>query len=121
MPFFFPLQEKDVFSSLLEAPRELKYTAPALMNNFRSSLVLYGTEPPSTKLFRSLGGPSKRTNLESQRAVIGSGADLHIWNLKDAMKLFSNLQISKLDVTGVSGKTTRADRQGTLVLLVKGP
>ena len=69
----------------------------------------------------SLGGPSKRTNLESQRAIIDSGADLHIWNLKDAMKLFSDLQISKLDVIGVNGKTTRADRQGTLVVLLKGP
>ena len=63
---FFPLQEKDVLSSLSEAPPELKYTAPALMNNVRTPLVLYGTEPPSTKLARPLGSPSKRMNLESQ-------------------------------------------------------
>ena len=37
------------------------------------------------------------------------------------MKLFSNLQISKLDVIGVNNKTTRADRQGTLVVFLKGP
>ena len=132
--------EKDglkALSSLLVAPLELQYTAPALMNNFRSPLVLYGTEPLSKKLMGPLGGPSKRTNLEklmgpsggpskrtnleSQRAAINSGADLHIWNRKGAMKLFSDLQISKLDVIGVNGKTTRANRHGTLVVLLKGP
>ena len=115
-------------SSLLVAPRELKCTASALMNNFRLTLVLYGTKLLSTRLMGSSGDPSKRTNLErlkgssegpsirmnleSQRAIVDSGADLHIWNLK----LFSDLQISTLDIVTVNEKATRADRQGTLVV-----
>ena len=75
-------------------------------------MVLYGTEPLSKK---------KRTNLGTQRAIVDSGADLHLLNLKDAIKMFSDLQISKLDIIGVNEKTTRADRQGTLAVLVKGP
>ena len=157
--------EVNGLSSLLLAPLELRYTAPVLMNNYRSPLVLYGTEPKPVrserpnvkKLLGPLGGPSKRTNVIpvrserpnarrlmgplggpskrtsvipvrserptviSQRAIIDSGADLHIWNLQDAMKLFSDLQISKLDVIGVNGKTTRADRQGSLVVVLNGP
>ena len=61
------LKEQDdpnVLSSLLLAPLELQYTAPALMNNFRSPLVLYGTESLSKRLMGSSGGPSKRMNLE---------------------------------------------------------
>ena len=51
------LQEKGcikALSSLLAAPLELQYTAPELMDNFRSPLVLYGTEPLSTKHMGSL-------------------------------------------------------------------
>ena len=80
------------------------------MYNFRSPLVLYGSEPPS-----------KGTNLKFRQAAIDSGADARIWNLKDAMKLFSILQISKLEVIGVNGATTRTDRQGTFVVCLKGP
>ena len=76
------------------------------MNNFRSPLVLYGTEPLSKRLMGSSEGPSRRMNLGSQRAIVDSGANLHLWYLKDAMKLFSDLQISKLDIIGVNGKTT---------------
>ena len=83
---------------------------------------MYGTEPLKNELMGPLcGGSSKRTNVTSQRAIIDSGADLHIWNLKDAMNVFSDLQISKLDVIGVNGKMIRADRQGSLVVLLKGP
>ena len=56
-------------SHLLVAPPELRCVALALMNNFRSPLVLYGTEPLSKK---------KRTNLGTQRAIVDSGADLHL-------------------------------------------
>ena len=80
------------------------------MNNVRSPLVLYGSEQPC-----------KRTNLECRRAVIDNGADVHILNLKDAMKLFRNLQISTLEAIGVNCATTRADRQGTPVVCLKGP
>ena len=73
-------------------------------------MVLYDSEPPS-----------KGANLEYRRAVIDSGADTPIWNLKGAMKMFSNLQISKLEIIGVNGTTTRADRQGTLVVCLKSP
>jgi hypothetical protein len=131
--------EVNGLSSLLLAPLELRYTAPVLMNNYRSPLVLYGTKPKPVrserpivkKLMGPLSGPGKRTSVIpvrserptviSQRAIIDSGADLHIWNLQDAMKLFSDLQISKLDVIGVNGKTTRADRQGSLVVVLNGP
>ena len=37
------------------------------------------------------------------------------------MKLFRDLQISKMDIVGVNGKTTRADRRGSLVVVVKDP
>ena len=37
------------------------------------------------------------------------------------MKLFSDLQISKMEIVGVNGKTTRADRRGSLVVVVEGP
>ena len=40
-------------SSLLMAPLEFQYTAPALMNNFRSPLVIYGTESLSKRLMGS--------------------------------------------------------------------
>ena len=73
------------------------------------------------KLMGPLGGSSERANVISQRAIIDSGADLHILNLQDAMKLFSKLHISKLDVIGVNGKTTRAGRQGSLVGVLNGP
>ena len=83
---------------------------------------MYGTESLKKKLMGPLcGGSSKRKDVASQRAVIDSGADLNIWNLKDAMNVLSDLQISKLDVIGVNGKTIRADRQGSLVVLLKGP
>ena len=80
------LKEQDdpnTLSSLLVAPPALRCTATTLMNNFRSPLVLYVSEPPS-----------KGTNLEYRLAVIDIGAEVHIWNLKDAMVLFSNLQIT---------------------------
>ena len=77
---------------------------------FRLPLVFYGSEPPF-----------KGTNLEFRRAAIDSEADVHILNIKDAMQLFRNLQISTQEVIGVNGATTRADRQGTLVVCLKGP
>ena len=84
--------EVNGLSSLLLAPLELRYTAPVLMNNYRSPLVLYGTEPKPVRserpnvrrLMGPLGGPSKRTSVIpvrserptviSQRAIIDSGA-----------------------------------------------
>ena len=65
-------------SPLLVAPPELRCIALALMNNFRSPLVLYGTEPLSKRRMGSSEGPSKRTNLGTQRAIVDSGADLHL-------------------------------------------
>ena len=92
------------------APPDLQCTATAFMNNFRSPCVLYGSEPPV-----------KGTNLEFRRAVIDSGADVLLLDLKDAMKLFRDLQISTLEVIGVNGATTRADCQGPPVVCLKGP
>ena len=51
-------------------------------------------------------GPSKKLNPEFQRATVVSGADLHLWNLKDVMKLFSDLQTSKLNIIEVNEKIT---------------
>ena len=69
--------EVNGLSSLLMTPLELQYTAPVLMNNYRSPLVLYGTGPNVKNLMGPLGGSSERTNVISQRAIIDSGADLH--------------------------------------------
>ena len=53
--------EVNGLSSLLLAPLELRYTAPVLMNNYRSPLVLYGTEPKPVRserpIVKSLWGP----------------------------------------------------------------
>ena len=91
--------EVNGLSSLLLAPLELRYTAPVLMNNYRSPLVLYGTEPKPVrserpivkKLMGPLSGPGKRTNVIpvrserpnviSQRAIIDSGAPTCIFGI----------------------------------------
>ena len=64
---------------------------------------------------------TKERILSSSRAVIVSGADVQILTLKGALKLIRDLQLSTLEVIGVNGATTRSDRQGTLIVYLKGP
>jgi hypothetical protein len=53
-------------------------------------------------------------------ATIDSGADVHVLSYDDAMKLFQEIQASRLKVVGVNGASTTADVQGQLIITVEG-
>ena len=54
-------------------------------------------------------------------ATFDSGADNHIFTLRDAQSLFSSLRISGLRIIGVNGTATSADLAGHLVIQVEAP
>ena len=51
--------------------------------------------------------------------TLDSASDIHVIQLKEAIKYFSEKSDSNLKVLGVSGNVTRADLQGHLVIVVE--
>ena len=51
--------------------------------------------------------------------TLDSGSDVHVIQLREAIKYFSEKSNSNLKVLGVSGNVTRADLRGHLVIVVE--
>ena len=86
--------------------------------------LLFGTE----KEARSFYDCAKSAMLENYENSSGdplvtftldSASDIHVIQLKEAIKYFSEKSDSNLKVLGVSGNVTRADLQGHLVIVVE--
>ena len=50
-----------------------------------------------------------------------TGADTHVWSMKDALLLFTEQQASSLTIVGVDNAPTRADLAGHLLIAVEAP
>jgi len=50
-----------------------------------------------------------------------TGADTHVWSLKDASRFFTEQQVSALTIVGVDNAPTRADLAGHLLILIEVP
>ena len=98
-------------SQLLVAPPGLKFVGSVLLSSRYSPLGQnFLCSRPFTE---DVSG--------SINAAVDSGADVHIPNLEDALKMFREVRISSLQVVGVNVAVTRADKQGSLVVGLRDP
>ena len=105
-------------SPLLLASPELKNAASLFLDSSGTSSFsflghgLYGSSSRGLKTLQ---------NSVSVKALVDSGADVHILSYEDARKMFTDVEPSSLRIIGVNGSTSRAASQGSLVVGVQSP
>ena len=105
-------------SPLLLASPELKNAASLFLDSSGTSSFsflghgLYGSSSRGLKTLQ---------NSVSVKALVDSGADVHILSYEDARKMFTDVEPSSLRIIGVNGSTSRAACQGSLVVGVQSP
>lgn len=86
--------------------------------------LLFGTEKEAQS-FYDCAKSAMLENYENSSGdplvtfTLDSASDIHVIQLKEAIKYFSEKSDSNLKVLGVSGNVTRADLQGHLVIVVE--
>ena len=84
--------------------------------------LIWGTESEAQSFYdyaHSFYFESENTHAEPVTFTLDSGSDIHVIQLHEAIKYFSDKSHSNLKVLGVSGNTTRADLQGHLIIIVE--
>ena len=98
---------------LSDCNRDLLNATPSLLHSL-SSCVDWGESANRVLKTTIIGIPTVTVTFDT-------GADTHVWSLKDASRLFTDQQASALTIAGVDNAPTRADLAGHLLIAVEAP